>query len=303
LEIHLFGITTSTGQSFLRALTLDSLSPIFYSYTRHPNDSLPFSHFCDLSSPRSFDLAGTSTDSQIWISFAPIWLFSDFFCSLVSLRPRLLDYLKGVIVCSSSSALTKRFAFNAFDRELATRLKSAEDNLLADCKLMSVNCSILRPSLIYGRVGSYRDSNISLLISAMRRFPVLPLPMHSGLRQPIHASQLASCFLHIARELMTSCPDKPAFSCINVGGDSQLSYSSMIKSTQDLLQADDPARNCRILLIPTKIFYFLSFFLLFKSSKHFEAALRICSNLSGFTPAHQITNSSPQRFPVLPLSD
>jgi hypothetical protein len=39
-----------------------------------------------------------------------------------------------------------------------------------------------------------------------------------------------------------------------------------------------------------------------RSPKAFEAILRMGSNFSGYTPAHQLLGREPQPFPVLPLA-
>ena len=75
--------------------------------------------------------------------------------------PQRLKCLRGVIACSSSSVITKRFASNRFDRELVARLTSAEDQVLATCRDLHLPSLILRPTLIYGRVGPYVDQNRS----------------------------------------------------------------------------------------------------------------------------------------------
>ena len=105
-----------------------------------------------------------------------------------------------MIACSSSSSITKRFASNSFDRQLADKLIKAEDQIISACSTLSIKATILRPTLIYGRVGEYTDQNLSRLLCQMRRFPILPLPAQSGLRQPIHASQLAAVTFYLAQQ-------------------------------------------------------------------------------------------------------
>ena len=187
-----------------------------------------------------------------------------------------------------------------FDRELVARLITAEDQLITTCARLSLPCSILRPTLIYGRVGPYVDRNLSSLLSLMRRLPLLPLPSHTGLRQPIHASQLAAVAFAIVRQF-TACDREPQFpQRIALGGDSELSYSSMLCALQRSLQRTDTARRCRLLFLPNRLFYATALPLLLQSPKAFEAVLRIGSDLSGFTPVHQLLKVPPHPFPVLP---
>jgi nucleoside-diphosphate-sugar epimerase len=213
-----------------------------------------------------------------------------------------LQGLRGIIACSSSSAITKRFAFNRFDRDLVDKLISSEDQLISSCRRLSIPCCVLRPSMIYGQVGIYRDRNLSRLLQFLRCLPVLPLPAESGLRQPIHASQLAAVTLHLAEEFAGACWDPSLPDRIAVGGDTTLTYAEMISALQQAQPLGDSASRCRLLSIPNRLFFFLSVPLLLRSPKAFEAVLRMGANLSGFTPAHQLLGSEPQSFPVLPLA-
>ena len=158
-------------------------------------------------------------------------------------------------------------------------------------------------ALFYGQVGSYGDRNLSSLLALMRRLPLVALPFNSGLRQPIHASQLASVALHLAQQMLGPAGLDPAPpERIALGGDSQLSYKAMLQALQQALPANDPARHCRICEIPNRLFFLLAAPLLLRSPKAFEAVLRIGADLAGFTPSHQLLNQTPQPFPVLPLA-
>ncbi|WP_341900420.1 hypothetical protein [Synechococcus sp. UW140] len=238
----------------------------------------------------------------LWISFGPIWLLAPFLEQLAQHHPERLQDFCGLIACSSSSALTKRFAANNFDRALVARLISAEDQLLATCRHLDVPCRILRPSLIYGQVGPYGDRNLSRLLKLMRRLPLVALPSQTGLRQPIHASQLAAVALQLAQQMLAPGFDSALPERITLGGDSQISYKAMLQALQQALPANDPARNCRICDIPNRLFLFLAAPLLLRSPKAYEAVLRIGADLAGFTPSHQLLDQPPQPFPVLPLA-
>ena len=268
-----------------------------YAYSRR----LAAEHRADFADPVGFLPAGVGIPA-LWISFGPIWLLAPFLERLAKHHPERLRDLHGLIACSSSSALTKHFAFNDFDRALAARLINAEDQLLTTCHRLDVPCRILRPSLIYGQVGPYGDRNLSRLLKLMRRLPLVALPTQSGLRQPIHASQLAAVALELAQQMLGPGLDLALPERIALGGDSQISYKAMLQALQQALPANDPARNCRICEIPNRLFFLLAAPLLLRSPKAFEAVLRIGADLAGFTPSHQLLDQPPQPFPVLPLA-
>ena len=296
MHLHLFGAQTPAGEAFKQQFSSAMSSQQLLSYSRR-DSSL---YFADFLQPSSFHFAGDPGSPAILISFAPIWLLAPFLEQLALVSPDRLDGLRGVIACSSSSAITKRFASNLFDRDLVARLTSGEDKLISVCRRLHIPCSILRPTLIYGRVGPYVDRNLSRLIELMRRLPLLLLPDCTGLRQPIHATQLAAVTHHLVKQIDTSCFD-PLYQCFAIGGDTQLSYSAMLRALQNSLPYSDPARRCHLLSVPNRLFYAASSPLLLRSPKAFEAILRLGADLSGFMQTHQFLQVQPHEFPVLPL--
>ena len=255
----------------------------------------------DFTDPHSFHPAGNTDSPGLWISLGPIWLLASFLHRLAKSNPERVQGLRALIACSSSSVITKRFAANSFDRELVLRLKNAEDLLADTCQSLGVPCRIFRPTMIYGREGSYLDHNLTHIIKFMRLMAFLPVPDNSGLRQPIHATQLAAVILASVNHLVSGRWNSQQSECISLGGDTELSYVSMLRSIQSVLPEKDPARRCRLITVPSRLFYIATAPLMLKSPKAFEAVLRMSSNLSGFTPAHQLSNVEPQTFPVLPL--
>lgn len=295
--IHLFGASTPTGEA-LRNLAQQDL----VGYSRKVSTEVGWLHPADLKEPSLFHPPGSPSDSALWISLAPIWLFSSFLEQLAKLHPERLHNICGVIACSSSSCITKRFASNSFDRQLVIKLIAAEDQLISTCQKLSVPCRILRPTLIYGQAGDLHDRNLSRLTNLMRRLPLLVLPMESGLRQPIHVRQLAAVVLHLADQAASSGWNPALPERIAIGGDTTLTYAQMISTLQRVQPYGDPARHCRLLLIPNRLFFLLASPLLLFSPKAFEAVLRMGANLSGFTPAHEFLGSKAVPFPVLPVA-
>ena len=94
--------------------------------------------------------ANYSFENCFLVSCAPIWLTKNLLCYLEKNNLNIFKSLKGVIAFSSTSAITKRFASNYFDKELAKRLLESENQILSLCKKNHVNCRIIRPTIIYG---------------------------------------------------------------------------------------------------------------------------------------------------------
>jgi len=298
MQVHLFGVATPTGDALRQQILSSCLDLQLIPYSRRVPDFISV----DFNDPGSFVPGGSSVLPSQFVSLGPIWDFAPFMARMVSDYPERLEGVRAVIACSSSSVVTKRFAVNRFDRQLVSRLFVAEQQLLTTCEAFGLHCYILRPTIIYGRSGSYTDRNLSRLISLMRNLPILPLPSESGLRQPIHVTQLASVMLKILSDFKEDQVDIRLPQVISLGGDVELSYIDMLKFLQDSLPLTDPARRCFLLPLPARFFQALASPLLLFSPKMFEAVLRISADLAGFIPSHQFLGSAAQEFPLSDLS-
>ena len=78
---------------------------------------------------------------------------------------------------------TKRFSFSNFDKNLVKKLVESEKSLKDICNQFEISLNIIRPSMIYGYGGSYKDKNLSKIIFLMRITPIIFLPKNNGLRQ------------------------------------------------------------------------------------------------------------------------
>lgn len=296
MVFHVFGASTPSGASFIEQAKDDVVV-----YSRNPSSFNSPSHYVDLSHPDGFDPSCFLSSPSVLISFAPIWLLAPFFAYLSRHYPDRLSGIRAVVACSSSSTVTKRFSSNTYDQLLVKNLCSAENQLLDVCSSLSIPCQIIRPTLIYGQVGEYVDSNVSFLLKLLRLLPVLPVPTRSGKRQPLHAIQLASVVLSLANRLSSIGVECHFEHLIEIGGDTTLSYRDMLHHLQLSQPVDSPARCCFLLEVPNRLYFFVAAPLILLSPKSFDAVLRISSNLSGFTPSNRILGSSPRPFPAYPV--
>ena len=117
------------------------------------------------------------------LSFSPVWLLPD---ALEALRANGMTRL---IAFSSTSVLTKSTSTSAYEQGVAADLERGE----AAVRDSGVDWTLLRPTMIYAEG---RDGNVSRLASLARRFGVLPISGRGeGLRQPVHADDLAAAAL------------------------------------------------------------------------------------------------------------
>lgn len=138
----------------------------------------------DLADP---GLAARLPEVDAVISLSPIWLLPQALEALTQIGARRL------IAFSSTSRLTKIDSSVAQERVVAQRLANGEDETIAACAAAGMVWTIFRPTLIYAEG---QDQNVSRLASLISRVGVLPLSgAGGGLRQPVHADDLASAVL------------------------------------------------------------------------------------------------------------
>lgn len=290
--IHLFGANTSLGNSFIDLIDNNNLKVKIIKYSRSKNSK--DSVYLDLEKPQKFRPI-PENDHSIIISFVPIWIFSKFMIHSTKYHPIFVKSLTKIIVCSSSSSLTKKYAFNSFDKNLSKVLTNSENELIEIGEKFKFETLIVQPSMIYGSYKSFKDKNINILKILMRYLPIVFLPKNSGKRQPIHCNDLANVFLNILKNHNTRIHFNK--SRLTVGGDEEFSYKEMLIRIQKNSRKNDLIRICKIFEIPDFLFIIFAMPIAIFSLKYFEAILRIFSNLNKFTKQELITGIKSKKFP------
>lgn len=132
-----------------------------------------------------------------------------------------------IVAFSSTSAQTKQDSRDPAERELAARLLHGERTLETHCEARGIGWTILRPTLVYG---CGLDANLSRIAALARRWRVVPLPANAvGLRQPVHAQDLAACAWSAANT-MVSLGKRYELCC-----GTALSYLEMVRRTVSCL--------------------------------------------------------------------
>ena len=293
MDLHVFGSSCPAGYHFKQKIKESNLFENVISYSRKDSEGVKL----DMDSANKFIDYDTGNAAS-WISFAPIWTFSKFLQNLEIYQPTVLKAISSIIVCSSTSVTTKRFSNNSYDKKLVTKLLCGEELIQEICKKYSIYLDIIRPTLIYGKGGPYKDKNISLLILLMRVLPFLILPSNSGLRQPIHSSQLSEITLHTLQKSIKNIAHKELLTIHEIGGDSNISYRHMLSKIKDRLPKNDLAKFCFIIAIPNRLFLLFATPLILIAPHVFDSIARISADLSGFTKAHEFLDKPPRQFPI-----
>ncbi|RME17091.1 MAG: NAD(P)-dependent oxidoreductase, partial [Bdellovibrio sp.] len=123
----------------------------------------------------------------LWISVAPIWVLPDYF------RFFQAHKAQRVVALSSTSRFTKENSSDPQERRVAQRLREAEEHFTSWANKNKVSWIILRPTLIYDWG---KDKNLTEVARFIEKFGFFPVfGKAEGLRQPIHASDVAAASL------------------------------------------------------------------------------------------------------------
>jgi len=283
--IRIFGITTPLGD-YLYKKVLKNLYENIICYSRSDKEYI----FIDLSNIKHPTLKKECKHEEIWIFLCPIWEIVNFFNYFIKEENYKKFQIKGIICCSSSSVITKKYSWHNYDKKLISKISSSEKSLIKICTLNKLCISIIRPTLIYGNSGLYKDNNINRILKICQKLPFIILPKKTGERQPIHISQLSE-IINKEIKLIKNANDKIQKSILNIGGDEILSYEMILKS---LLIKKNIKKS--ILTINSDFFFLILSPLLIINSRLYSEILRIKSDLSGFPKSNDYLKIAPKKF-------
>jgi nucleoside-diphosphate-sugar epimerase len=146
------------------------------------------------------------------ISFGPLKSFAEWLSS-AGLPPSTR-----VIATSSMSAESKEASDVPAERVLSQMLRDGEAAVAAACDRQGMPWTIFRPTIIYG---AGIDKSLTPIAQRASRLHVFPLPAGRGLRQPVHADDIAAA--------VVAALDQPASAgrILPLGGGERLSAGEM----------------------------------------------------------------------------
>ncbi len=190
-----------------------------------------FWHPVDIAHPEQLP----RVDAQALIHLAPLWL-------LPPLLPVLSSFqIKRVIGFGSTSLFSKAKSADAGEQQLVARFVAAEEAITRLSSTLEMNWTVFRPTLVYDCV---HDKNIAVIARFIQRYGFFPLLGEaSGLRQPVHADDLAGACIMALNQPVTFCR------AYNVSGGETLSYRQMVERIFNSL-----GKSARFLIIPAWLF-------------------------------------------------
>ena len=181
MTVLVFGGSSQIGH-FLLPRLLASGEPVL-ALSRHPRPAMAGVSWLQGELPA--DVPALPPLSAI-ISFGPLQALADWLA-----QTRLADAPR-VIATSSMSAETKRDSSVPAEREISRRLRDGEAALAAACARHGCAWTVLRPTLVYG---AGLDKSLTPIARRALRTRLFPLPAGRGLRQPVHADDIAQAVM------------------------------------------------------------------------------------------------------------
>ncbi|HWX65340.1 MAG TPA: NAD-dependent epimerase/dehydratase family protein [Rhodanobacter sp.] len=181
MTVLVFGGSSQIGH-FLLPRLLASGEPVL-ALSRHPRPAQAGVHWLQGALP--IDVPELPPLSAI-ISFGPLQGLADWL-----VQARLTDAPR-VIATSSMSAETKRDSSVPAERAISRQLRDGETALATACARHGCAWTVLRPTLVYG---AGLDKSLTPIARRAMRTRLFPLPSGRGLRQPVHADDIAQAVL------------------------------------------------------------------------------------------------------------
>jgi nucleoside-diphosphate-sugar epimerase len=229
-QVFLLGATSLVGRFLIRRLAAAGTPAVALSRTERATQPGLRWRMGDLTRPGVWTAPTGAGFAQVF-SLSPIWLLSE-----AALGALHVQGMRRLVAFSSTSRFTKTASGSSAERETARALAEGEARVEAFCRDHGIGFTVLRPTLIYAEG---QDGNVSRLAGLIQRFGVLPLPGGAtGLRQPVHADDLAG----LAIEAMRRDPTDRAY---DIPGGETLSYRVMVERIFEGL-----GRSPRILTLP-----------------------------------------------------
>lgn len=185
LNVGVIGASSFLGGHLLESARRSGWNPIPFS--RNPNGKSAKMDWQSFSASGVYH-AGKMAD---WIALCPIMVLSQ------ALPLLELAGVERLVAVSSTSLFTKKNSRDSRERMLAKNLEQAEEALTNWAAKKGVSLVILRTTLTYDGSG---DANIFAMARFIRKFQCLPVLFPaSGLRQPLHAEDVAMACLSALR--------------------------------------------------------------------------------------------------------
>lgn len=208
MSIFVIGATSQIGHFFLKNFSPGNQKIIALSRRQRPASAHPVTWLVG----ELPDRMPVITQIESIVSFGPLHGLAAWLSRIESVRGVSL------VATSSMSVQSKRDSCLESERAMSRRLLTGEHSVIAQCERLGIRWTILRPTMIYG---AGLDKNLTPIAKRAMQWRLFPIPKARGLRQPVHAEDVAS-----AAMLALTAPSA-AGRVIALGGGERLSVTDM----------------------------------------------------------------------------
>lgn len=231
MKILITGATSLIGHFLLPKLLSSDYSIFPFSRSKQSSSEINWHQF----DGSSLTANPPVQQAEILIHLGPLRILPDLIDDFVTLGG------KRIIAFSSTSRFSKLNSGSDSERKMAQDLISAEKSISSKCAIQNISWTLFRPTLIYG---AGLDKNVSNIAHSIRQFSFFPLVGNgSGLRQPVHAEDLATACLTILNN------EKTFGQAYDLIGGEALTYKEMVERIFLALN-----KKARFISIPLPIF-------------------------------------------------
>jgi uncharacterized protein YbjT (DUF2867 family) len=178
MSVVVFGATSQIGHFLLPRLLARGEQVLAVS--RKPHTSSPDAEWLQGELPSNVPALG---QPSAVVSFMPLWVLAQWLAK-ADLPPNTR-----VIATSSMSAESKQASDVPAERAVSQALRDGEAALAKVCGERGYPWTVFRPTLIYG---AGLDKSLTPVAQRAMRSRIFPLPAGRGMRQPVHADDIAA---------------------------------------------------------------------------------------------------------------
>jgi len=220
--VLVLGASNAVGCCFLERAAARSELQLLAISRRQPASSLASVTWLQQDLARET----VSVMASVLVSFGPV--------GLAVRQLKATPSVGRVVALSSASTEFKSDSPDRAEREQMAAIRADEARLAELCAERGAGLSLFKTTMIYGS----RDANVSRLAELSERLPFVPVT-GSGLRQPVHADDLAELALRVLSM------GKRSFGTWLLGGGETLGYPTMLRRI-----AKAQGRQARMIPVP-----------------------------------------------------
>jgi nucleoside-diphosphate-sugar epimerase len=211
MAVLVSGATSQIGRYLLARLSLAGVPVVAIS--RRPQPPLAGVEW-RVGDARAVLDASAGERWEAIVSFSPLEGWADWLATqAVAPAPR-------IIATSSMSVVTKQGSAQADEQHVVARLQSGEQGVAAQSARLGMQWTVFRPTLIYG---AGIDRSLTPIVARAQRLRLFPIPMTRGMRQPVHADDIAQAVLAALDS------EGAAGRVLEIGGGERLDYMAMFQ--------------------------------------------------------------------------